>query len=174
MRCHTATIQGNIKDMGDFNALPDMFIAHCGLNTCEIPENKSVKFPNPGSQFVVSEKYELTAPNGDCGAAGPEVPDSKQSPDPGVPPSSHTTLQTPVAEPSKAGLELLGVPATTTPGQTTPLPPPPEESLAQQPGPEGACSDGETQCGNGDWFQCDHGKWVNMGKWQTGFDCSAK
>lgn len=185
MRCHKATIQGNSNDMGVFNALPDMLVAQ--INTCSIIEGKSVKFPNPGSQVDVNvPDTELVDPAGDCGAAGSKVSGSKPSPVLEVTPSSHTTPQTPVesplessalespvAESSKARPQLLEVAATTTAGPTTPLPPPPE-SVAQQPRPEGACTEGERQCGNGDWSLCDHGKWVYMGPWQTGWDCSAK
>lgn len=56
------------RDMGAYNALPDMFVANIG-NGCKTKDNTDLKFDNPGQSVEVLSSGSLAGPVGNCASA---------------------------------------------------------------------------------------------------------
>ncbi|KAF2021749.1 lytic polysaccharide monooxygenase [Aaosphaeria arxii CBS 175.79] len=98
MNCAPIEVTGGASDTSKFDELPDMLVANLGqATTCKSPENKALKFPNPGSNLQNGGTNDILDPTGECGTSGTTPPqEGNPSSAPAAQPSSPATPEIPI------------------------------------------------------------------------------
>lgn len=67
MNCAAVEITGS--GTSKLENKPDVFVANTALNTCAVPSNVDVIYPNPGDDVTDNKTASAGPPTGDCGSA---------------------------------------------------------------------------------------------------------